>query len=108
MKQCRKWEFKTKEDLDRFVRKFYKIQELFFPDNRITTHIAPFPEDKPTRYWAILVDKKVNRKFEDEEVDMEREIGQYDALTFMKIADTNQKPDKNSWMKRARKLRENK
>jgi len=39
---------------------------------------------------------------------MEREIGQYDALTFMKIADANQKPDKNSWMKRTRKLRENK
>jgi len=109
MKLCRKWKFRTKEDLDRFERKFYKIQELFFPDNRITTHIAPSKEDTNYwRYWAILVDKKVNRKFKDEDVDMEREIGQYDALTFMKIADTNQKPDKNSWMKRARKLKENK
>ena len=106
MKQCRKWEFKTKEDLDRFVRKFYRICEVFFPENTITTHISPFPEDKPTRYWAILIDKKVNRKAEDEEIDTEREIGQYDALTFMKIIETNQKPDKNSWMKRTKKLEE--
>ena len=106
MKQCRKWEFKTKEDLDRFERKFHQIQEVFFPENTITTHISPFPEDKPTRYWAVLIDKKPNRKVENEEIDAEREIGQYDALTFMKICDTNQTPDKNSWMKRTKKIKE--
>ena len=101
MKQCTKWSFKTSRELTKFIKKFYEIQEVFFPDNTITTnYIAPH-DDLPARYCATLTDKPVNRKIEDEKIDdRESLVGSYDSLTFMKQAESVQKPDRSSYMRR--------
>ena len=101
MKQCTKWKFKTPRELTKFIKKFYEIQEVFFPDNTITTnYIAPH-DGFPACYYATLVDKPVSRKIEDEKIDdRESLVGAYDSLTFIKIAESNQSPDRSSYMRR--------
>ena len=100
MKQCTTWSFKTLPELTKFINRFYEIQEVFFPDNTITTnYIAPH-DDLPARYCAELIDKPVGRKLEDEKIDdWESRVGAYDSLTFMKTAESNQSPDRSSYMR---------
>jgi hypothetical protein len=106
MKQCTKWEFKTLREQTKFIKKFYEIQEVFFPDNTITTnYIAPHDEF-PACYYATLTDKPVSRKIEDEKIDdRESLVGAYDSLTFMKQAESGQKPDRSSYMRRVKQIK---
>ena len=106
MKQCTKWEFKTPRELTKFIKKFYEIQEVFFPDNTITTnYIAPH-DGVPACYYATLVDKPVSRKIEDEKIDdRESLVGAYDSLTFIKTAESNQSPDRSSYMRRVKQIK---
>ena len=100
MKQCTTWSFKTLRELTKFVKKFYEIQEVFFPDNTIATHYITSHGDIPACYCAELIDKPVGRKIENEEIDdMESHVGAYDSLTFMKTAESNQSPDRSSYMR---------
>jgi len=101
MKQCTRWSFETLRELTRFVKKFYEIQDVFFPDNILDTlYIAPHKEI-PASYCATLKDKPVNRRVESETIDdQEGRVGSYDSLTFMKTAESNQSPDGNSYMRR--------
>jgi len=111
MKQCTKWKFKTLYELTRFVKKFYEVREVFFPDNVLDTHYtAPYGE-LPACYWAVLKDKPVNRRLEDEMIDdQESSVGSYDSASFMKQAESNQSPDRNSYMRKMKtsKAKENK
>ena len=101
MKQCTKWSFKTLREQTKFIKKFYEIQEVFFPDNTITTNYTAPHDGVPACYYVTLKDRPVGRKFENEKIDdRESLVGAYDSLTFMKQAESGQKPDRSSYMRR--------
>ena len=106
MKQCTTWSFKTLPELTKFINRFYEIQEVFFPDNTITTnYIAPH-DGVPACYYVTLKDRPVGRKFENEKIDdRESLVGAYDSLTFMKQAESGQKPDRSSYMRRVKQIK---
>ena len=107
MKQCIRWRFETLFDATRFIRKFYDIQEIFFPDNMVVLGCIPPDKDDPLCYIVNLKDKpKFQRKAENEKIDdNESRIRQFDTVSFTKQIRSHQYPDRNSWMRKMKSIK---
>jgi len=96
------WKFSSLPELNKFISLFYKVKNTFFPECQLDTSIS---KDKESIiYHAHLIPQKTQLKGVGQINSQEHELGKYDTLSFVKSAESSQKPDRNSFMRKLKSI----